>query len=134
MNSSNEDFYAAVNFFGVALNISLNMILIPKYGYFGAGISTIITEIFLCFTLYAVVSRFLKINVWRTIFGLLPGSAILMAAPLLFRSIPWLPVIGAAALLYVFLAYLTKIITKDDLSVLSGLVSKKASPVFWEDP
>lgn len=132
-SSNRHKSLAAVNFFGVALNISLNMILIPKYGFFGAGISTIITEIFLCFILYAVVFKFLRINIIRTIFGLLPGAVILMTAPLLLKNIHWLPVISAAVLLYLLLAYLTKTIKKEDFTILSKLTSKETSPVFWEN-
>jgi O-antigen/teichoic acid export membrane protein len=124
---------AAVNFLGVALNISLNFILIPKYSYFGAGISTIITEIFLCFTLYAVVYRFLKIDIMRTILGLIPGTAILIAAPLLLKDFPWLLVISSAALLYLLLAYFTKTIQKEDLSIFQGLIRRKASETSWEN-
>jgi O-antigen/teichoic acid export membrane protein len=132
-SSNRHKSLAAINFFGVALNISLNLILIPKYGFFGAGIATIITEIFLCFTLYAVVFKFLRFNTMKTIFRLLPGIAAMTAVLTFFKNIHWLPVVSAAALLYLSLGFLTKTIRKEDFSILSGLAGKKTSPDFWEN-
>ena len=45
------------------LNIILNLILIPSYGYLGASVSTVITEWILCAILFGYISmKFFKIN------------------------------------------------------------------------
>lgn len=121
-----------INFTGVVVNVVLNLILIPRFSYIGAGISTIITEIMLCLLLYTAVSRFLRIDSLRIILKLLPGFAVMI---LLFYSavnFPLIPVVAVALLLYFLSAYLTGGIKKEDFSLLSGIASKESIEYFRE--
>jgi len=115
---------ALVNFIGVVVNIVLNFILIPKYGYLGAGISTIITEIILCFLLYRVMSRFIKISSLRIVLSLLPGLAAMVLIINLATNLPIIPVILIALIAFLFLAYLTGAIKNADFTLLSGMIKK----------
>ena len=59
-------FYTYSAFLGAVINIVLNLILIPRYSYFGTGISTLITEILVFFFLIIFTNiqvNKLKLNV-----------------------------------------------------------------------
>ena len=58
MNKQILETYAV--FFGAVLNISLNLFLIPRYSYIGAGVATVVTEASVSILLYVLANRELK--------------------------------------------------------------------------
>lgn len=115
---------ALVNFLGVVVNVVLNFIFIPKYGYLGAGISTIITEVILCLLLYRVMSRFIKISSLRIILSLMPGLGAMVLIINFVTQLPIIAVILIALVVFFLSAYLTGAIKKDDFSLLFGMIKK----------
>ncbi|MFP4082798.1 MAG: flippase [Candidatus Aminicenantes bacterium] len=126
-SSNRHKSLALVNFIGVLMNIGLNLILIPKYGYRGAGIATIITEVMLCFLLYAVMSKFIKIQWLKIVLSLLPGLTAMVLIIYAAGSLWFIPVIVFALLVYFFFAFLTGSINKEDVAFFIDILRKKSS-------
>ena len=55
-----EKFYALSAVVGIVVNVSFNFFLIPKHGAVGAALATIITEVFLMFSLGGFLLWWLK--------------------------------------------------------------------------
>ena len=53
---------AIILFIHIPINIILNFILVPKFGYYGAAISTLITYFLLSMTVAYIANRLLKVN------------------------------------------------------------------------
>lgn len=113
-----------INFTGVIVNILLNFILIPRFSYVGAGIATIITEIALCFLLYAALSKFVKIRGLKIILRILPGLAAMILVLYFAPNIPLIPRIIIALFVYSFFSYLTGSIKTEDFLWVSGILKK----------
>lgn len=115
---------------GVALNVTLNIFLIPKYSYIGAGIATVLTELF-AFSFLAVyvnlkllkvkfASWFTKITLCSIILGVI---LYFTRSYSIFITIP----IGVAA--YFALAYIFKIYTIKEFKRLLSLVLKRKEAI-----
>ena len=118
-----------VDLAGLAVNVGLNLILIPRFGFNGAAISTIVTE----FTLFLAVLFMVTKNLgYLPSFGaaaklapvaLAAGAAALILAP---DMIP----LQAAVMASVFAAgiLITRVVTIDDLRVLLRDAPAGATP------
>ena len=126
-SSNRHKMLALINFIGVIVNIFLNFILIPKLSYIGAGLSTIITEIILCFLLYNVVSKFLKLKSLKIILSFLPSTIAIILIITIASNLPTIPLIILVFLVYFSFACLTGGITKETLSLISGIIKKQSS-------
>lgn len=60
----------------VVVNIFCNILLIPTYGIIGAGVATLLTELFLLIATFIVLSRVIKMNI-------LPGIAIIIVCAII---------------------------------------------------
>jgi O-antigen/teichoic acid export membrane protein len=118
---------ALVNLVGVIVNILLNLILIPRYSYIGAGIATIVTEVILCFLLYTVVSRFIKTGILKIVSSLLPGLIAMVLIIYMAKNFPLIPVVILALVIFLSSAYLTGGIKKEDFSLLYEIIKKESS-------
>jgi O-antigen/teichoic acid export membrane protein len=106
----------------MAANIILNLLLIPRFSYVGASIATLVTELIL-------VGAILVLG-YRTRYGVSRGrligntlritiSSLVMGAFVwYFGNLNLLVLVVLATLLYFGLLYLTKVIDKEDLSLL----------------
>ena len=65
-SAGKQRYYPAVAVFGLALNVGLNLVLIPRMSYDGAAISTVVTWAVTVVLLWIVVARVMPVN------GLLP--------------------------------------------------------------
>jgi O-antigen/teichoic acid export membrane protein len=100
------------------LNIALNLILIPRFSYVGAGVATLITEFTGFMLLYYLVSRYLyRINPlklsWKPILSVLVMGAYLYG---LREASLWI-LIPTSAIIYVVTLTLLKGLGEDDLSI-----------------
>lgn len=107
----------------VVINVILNYILIKRYGFLGAGISTLITEIFLFALYYGFVSKHLCLYPFPKVFykpfliSLLLGLTIfILKKEGLVMLIPLL------IPLYLFSLSLLKVIDQEDKKLLGELV------------
>ena len=111
---------------GTALfNIILNLILIPRLGFIGAAISTLITEIFLFIIYYSFVSRFFyRLNFIPILIKPLIASTA-MAAFLLFTDINLFISIAIASIIYLTVLVLIKAFEKDDLKIMWAIIKNE---------
>jgi O-antigen/teichoic acid export membrane protein len=125
-SSNRHKTLALMNFLGVVVNIGLNLILIPKFSYSGAGIATIATQAMLCVLLYTAVSKFIKIEAPEFILKLLPGLAAMILIIYTGQNLFLWPSIALAILVYSGSAYLTGCIKNEDFSLLFGIFKIKS--------
>ena len=106
----------------VVVNVALNVVLIPFYGYDGAAWATVLTEVALAVTGWVLTARHLgRIAVlrlsWRPVVaGLVMGAAILPFRDA--RGLELAGVVGGAALVYVLAALLVRAVDRSELELL----------------
>lgn len=107
------------------INIILNYILIPNYGFVGASITTLISEIAICLQFYYFVNRnFYQISIQKIIFKPLIGGLSMAIFLLFFRDINIIILDIAASLVYFATIYKMDIFSEDDLNLLRKIVVK----------
>lgn len=111
----------------VILNITMNLILIPRYGFIGAGITYIVSELFILIVTAATARHYLDfsinfLNLVKIIFSaLVMGIAVYFLQPVTYKFLQnWnvflLAAIGAA--IYAAMLFLTKIVDKNMLYLI----------------
>jgi O-antigen/teichoic acid export membrane protein len=115
------------------LNIVLNLIFVPKHGYFAAAVTTLISYIFLLFLMVAL-SR--KIFVWRfpiESFVRILAASTVMALSMYFVSISLkysviinlLITLSVGTAVYLFTLLVTKELRENEMKMIRGLFKKK---------
>ena len=105
-----------------AANVALNLVLIPKYSFIGAGIATLISEIFLFILTFIFVSRhFHAFNVLKILYKPLIAVAI-MAAAVVFLKINMFAIIAIGAAVYFAVLFLLKAFDEGDYLLLKKLL------------
>ena len=105
-----------------ALNLGLNLILIPRYSYVGAGIATLASEIFLFSLTFAFVSRhFHAFNALKTLYKPLI-ACLAMAAAVVFLKINMFAIIAIGAAVYFAVLFLLKTFDDGDYLLLKKLI------------
>ena len=101
--------YPVVMLIGLTLNVSANLVLIPRYSYEGAAAATLGAEVLVVGTLWFLVRR--ECNAWP--FGLSRLLVIPVAVAVglavgwgLDQVLPWVPAALAAGLAYLAVAFL----------------------------
>lgn len=105
--------------YATIINVALNLIFIPKYGYLAAASTTVVTELFILIYLGFLTFKFLPFglnlkNLWKVLL-----SGILMGAILYFLNnlnIIVLVILGVG--LYIFFLFIFKVIGKGEISAL----------------
>lgn len=105
-----------------ALNLGLNLILIPKYSYIGAGIATLASEIFLFLLTFIFVSRhFHAFNAMKILYK--PAIACLaMAMAVFFLEINMFAIIAIGAAVYFAVLFLLKAFDRQDFLLVKKLL------------
>lgn len=107
---------------GVALNVGLNYLVIPRWSYEGAAAATLVTEAIMFLACLALVQGSLgipRVIPWGALFRLiLLAVAVVGPATMLvdFTGWPWIPVVAVALLLLVALAEFSR--SLEDISLL----------------
>jgi O-antigen/teichoic acid export membrane protein len=103
----------------VALNVGLNLILIPRYSYNGAASATVASETFVLVGLYFVARRHYEFQLEKTfLLRALGATAAAGGVVALLRSeSPWLAVV-AAELTFGLAAYAFKAVTLADMKMV----------------
>jgi O-antigen/teichoic acid export membrane protein len=102
------------------LNVLLNLILIPSYGYLGAGVSTVVTEWVLCAILFGYISmKFTKLNLLMLVkLTLVNISTILLAFTLFKFNANYVVNIILYLSTYITLIFLLTIVSKEESEML----------------
>jgi|CXWL01.1.fsa_nt_gi O-antigen/teichoic acid export membrane protein len=120
---------------GLVLNVSLNLVLIPRLGQEGAAWATVLTE---CVVLAVTMAYFAKVLVWWPSFAVaarvvpVAGIAVLVAYVL---PLHWAAEMGLAAALLVVAALLSRVATFDEIRDLLRQPGQDGSPfIGGEEP
>ena len=112
-----------VGFSGLIVNIFLNLLLIPGYGFKGAAATTVITEL-LVFGIYCfyLCRSYFEISVWKL--SLKPFLASLLTGALIwkFNTLPLILLFFLALGLYLFLLFCLKVFDSEEKNLVFGLV------------
>ena len=114
---------------GAVINIGLNFLLIPKYSYFAAASTTVITEVFITITMFWLIRRSIKIAVNKTLFAK-TILAVAIVAALMYPLTTSFAKASVASLIYFPLLLALGVFTKTDLH---EIISLKKSPVLPEE-
>jgi O-antigen/teichoic acid export membrane protein len=116
-----------VTFIGMIVNITLNLILIPKFSYIAASFNTLITE-FLLLTMvlilvnrsgYLVKGKILSLDVIKIIIS----SLIMGMFIWLFKDLNLFILIFASAFLYLIVVLALKGINSEDINIIKNIRS-----------
>lgn len=114
---------------GVVINILLNLVLIPKFSYVGAGISTVITEIFIVISVikinykigYGIPLKSVRETLLKVIF-----STVIMSVFIVYlKLINLLILVPLAVLVYVLVLYLIKGIDDVDKYLFKQVIKRR---------
>ena len=107
---------------GAFFGLILNLILIPRYGFVGAGITAIITQLIIFgFLYYFVSSKIASIPLLSFLWRPALGSAVMAAAVIYLSWLPlwWLTLIGMAV--YFAVVYILGGIERSDITLAAEL-------------
>ncbi len=111
-----------VGLMGLIINVFLNLLLIPKYGFEGAAFTTIISELIVFSIYYFYLSRsYFEISIWKL--GLKPLLASLAVGVLVwkFDTLPLILLLSGALGLYLLLLFCFKVFDKEEWNFIYGL-------------
>ena len=126
LNSTNRQVIVTrQTMFAAALNIVLNLFLIPKYSYIGASISTVSTELFsFFFLLYCVTKEGYRLpkNMLFNFFRVIIACSAMALFIRLFSSIATLPLIFMASVVYLVAMLFTGVMDNVDIQMARQLI------------
>ena len=104
-----------------AINIILNIILIPKFGFIGAGIATIISEsFFIVMYSYFITKYGLRFEILKTLLKPLIASAVMALVIIKIPDLLLGTVVGAVS--YLGTLILIKTFDKEDKTILTRII------------
>lgn len=107
-------------------NAVLNIIVIPKYSYMGASITTVITEFTALILVIIVISKMgysLSNYKLLDIYKGIVASFIMGLFIVAFNNLNLLILISLSSILYFFIVYLLRVFGKDDLRLFRNIIS-----------
>lgn len=122
--------FMVINAFCAAVNIALNLLVIPVYGIAGSAYTMVITQALICLLTFFTLSRkgyklpdvisVAKIALCGGLMGIL-----------VYVIQDWniFLIVGTAAIVYFALIGLTRAFWKEDIALLSGILRKKEDPM-----
>lgn len=129
-----------INGICVLLNITINLFLIPRYGFIGAGITYVFSELFILIAAASMARHYLEFSIsFKNVFKIIFSAAIMgvvvhFLQPITYKVIQnWnvfvLAIIGG--IIYVAMLFVTRVIDKNMLSLLR---KGESSPHMEEVP
>lgn len=108
--------------YGVVLNIVLDLVLIPLYGFMGGAIASLVTELMMQVIFFIMTRRLIQDQIWSSLWQVIPavaaggimGAAVYFSKP--YVALYILPIAGAA--LYFGLLYMFRFFSKADFKLL----------------
>lgn len=116
-----------ITFIGTILNITLNLILIPKFSFIGSSVATVITELSLSPILIHLLlkANYTDKKALLMNFPQIIASNIIMAVPIIIlRDINLLLLILIASIMYIVSIYLFKALDEIDISLIRNLLNR----------
>jgi len=128
---------------GSILNIILNALLIPRYGFFGAGVATSISLLAIGALNFALAAAITRISPFKRgcLKLILSGAVLLVLAGLLLYFLQGIPasllsLISFVSLLaaYSGLLLVTRSINREDIAILKVIMQKTGLKLDWLKP
>lgn len=108
-----------------AINIILNLILIPLYGYKGAGFATVISEIVNFSLLFYFTSKNnFSINILKLLVKPLTADLIMILVLFYFINLNVIMLVAMGALVYLAAMFLIRGLGKEEINLAKSLMSK----------
>jgi O-antigen/teichoic acid export membrane protein len=115
----------AVLFANSLINISLNLILIPKYSLYGAAAATIISELFYFAGYYYLTAKYLvRINLPSILAKPLMSSLAMGGVIFLFRDANLFVLVFMGISIYFLLMYMLKAFSVEDIALIKKIVRR----------
>ena len=113
----------------VAVNVLLNLALVPFYGAVGAGLARVCSSLFFFLLSHLYVNRyFTRLNLLHVLFRPSLATAVMALAVWSIRAWPLLIVVGAGAAIYLTGLWLVGGILPDDAAALRYAIAKRTKP------
>ena len=107
-------------------NVILNILLIPKFSFFGASLATVLTEICVFIIMFSYISKFFhKISITNNVLKPLIGASILAILILIFNYINWILAFVLGIIIYIPILYMLNIVGNEDIKLIRELVKKR---------
>ncbi len=111
-----------VGLIGLIVNVFLNLLLIPRYGFTGAAVTTIISELIVFSIYYFYLSRsYFEVSIWRLSLKPFLASLIVGALVWKFNTLPFILLLSGALALYLLLLFCFKVFDKEEWVLVHGL-------------
>lgn len=111
---------------GAAINIGLNLVLIPRMGMVGAALATLSTEAFFFIFAYTILQRTgHTIDLQTIFFKPLIATSVMALFITLFSNLHLFVLIFLSAILYFTILYLIKYISDDDITLIKQALAIK---------
>lgn len=120
--SDNQTLRAIATGLAAFLNIGLNLFLIPRYGFNGAAIASVITSGFLVVYYYSITKQVCSVPLRKTIIAPLVSIIIMVSMVYIMRGMNVFVVVGLSMIVYIVSLVLMKGIGMDDYQVLKSFV------------
>lgn len=105
------------------VNVILNVAMIPKLGYIGSSIATVLSEIFLYFMfIYFIDSYYKKLNFHKYFIRPLIASLTMGGFILCFHSINLFLLVASAGIVYFTVLLLLKPFSKEDIEIFKQVI------------
>jgi O-antigen/teichoic acid export membrane protein len=106
----------------LALNIGLNAWAIPAYGYTGAAVTTVVSELVGFALVFTLARRAYRFALGDSTLRLAPaaGAMALTFAAFAAAGFPGWPALAPAALAFAGAAYAARAVTRSDLRLILG--------------
>lgn len=116
-------FYSLLSAVGVAVNVSLNFLLIPTFGIQGAAYATVVTDLVTTLMAYIYVTeRVCRIQMARMLLGVLFASGMTVLF-LTFFPFPNLFILSLAGLaLYLLILCLSRNLLMEDFRLIQAII------------
>lgn len=120
-------FYASLA--GVAVNVALNLVLIPRHAHLGAAQATFVTQVFLLAFFSVMTVRFTgaRPGAVRTVKLALSG-AVMAGVLLLWKDLPLLAALAVGAAVYLGAVLLTRAVTREEWGQIRRAVRPARGP------
>lgn len=114
--TNNQGKLVLVQVFGLALNFTVNYLLIPRLAHVGSSIATLTTEIAVCtITLIIAFRRIVRLTEYRFMRDAVLATAIMSVLIYFLRHQPVLPTAAAGIAVYFITLFGLKTLTRQDL-------------------
>lgn len=113
-----------IAFIGMIINISLNLLLIPKYSYIAASFNTLVTEISGAVLILTVATRNNSLNprkVSRDFVKISISGLVMFSSLVIFKELNIFILVIISTIIYLAVIYITRAIDKEDIKIIKQI-------------